>query len=67
VSEALSIPGWTQAMQEEMTASEQNVNLKVRRTSIREENRWVQMDLHCQVKLRWVSNSLKGKIGCQDS
>jgi len=39
--------------------------LRVGHTSTGEESRWVQMVLHCQVKPRWVSNSLKDEIGCQ--
>jgi len=38
-------------------------DLRVDHTSIREESRKVQMGLHCQVKPRWVSDSLKSEIG----
>jgi len=41
--------------------------LRVGHTSTVEESHRVQISLHCQVKLRWVSGSLKGKIGCQRS
>jgi len=39
-------------------------DLGVGYTSTRKENR-VQMSLHCRVKPRWISGSLKGEIGCQ--
>ena len=57
ISEALSIPDWTQAMQEEMAALKHN--------RIWEESRWLQMSLHYQVKHRWVSGSLKSENDCQ--
>jgi len=37
-------------------------DLRVGRTSTREESRWVQMNLHCQVKPRLVSGSLKTRL-----
>ena len=40
-------------------------HLRVGHTSTREESRWVQVGLHCQVKPREVSGSLKCEIGCQ--
>ena len=40
-------------------------DLRVGHTSTREESRWVQMVLYCQVKPWWVSGSLKGEIGCK--
>jgi len=51
-------------MQEEMTTLEQ-MRLGVGHTSTREKSRWMQIGLHCQFKLIWVSGSLKGKIRWQ--
>ena len=47
-----------------MIVLEQNVTWEFGHTSTREESRWVQVCLHCQVKPIWVFNSLKGKISC---
>jgi len=37
-------------------------DLRVSHTTTRKENYWLQMDLHYQVKPKWISDSLKGGL-----